>query len=141
MNDFCSTLKKTSGTYDANCFRRPLRSFSRQQSSASTNSSERIHSSIFHPNSSTTRLALLKEILDTELKYLKELQFLEDVYGRHIPRSTIANPEKSLTEAEFKTVFQPVSDLLKLHTDMYERFAILAENYDEITTCIGNLFV
>lgn len=74
------------------------------------------------------------------MKYLKELQFIDEIYAKRIPCSN-GDSENSITVNEFKTVFQPVRDLLRMHLDIYGKFAVLAENYDEITSCIGSIFI
>ena len=140
VNDFCTTIKKTSGNFDKGVFRKPLRSYSARHSTTSSASADRIYSSLHFPSEhqlNTSRFSLLAEIIETEIKYLKELQFIDEVYAKRIPCGTNCT-ENSITVVEFKTVFQPVRDLLKLHSEIYAKLAVLAENYDEITSCIGN---
>ncbi|MEN2497840.1 MAG: Protein T2 [Marteilia pararefringens] len=143
IGKFCNVMKSTSRSQEMT-FRKPLRSYSSQQRSAV---SDTITSHVFDKESMSNfspRLALLQEIKLTELKYVNDLVYLDEYYGKRIScpeRDDKYNPESCLTLQEYKTVFQPFQDLLTFHLQFYERLFNLVDDYDEITTRIGDLFI
>ncbi|MES1902764.1 MAG: Protein T2, partial [Paramarteilia canceri] len=144
IGEFIATIRRnskkssefiTSSSEESQNFRRPLKSSS-QSKTGSFNQ--------FSTSSNVTggdRLMLIQEVAATEYSFLKDLHYFDEIYAKKISMTFEHNTSgydsrSMLTPAEFKTVFQPVRELLKLHTTMYDHLTNLIENYDEITSCL-----
>ena len=145
LGNCIATLKRTNHSTtvsNTNGFKKPLKSYSSQVKSSNSHEMIKSFSSIIRPtNDMPSRLLLLIELMQTEMKYLNDLKFIENIYGTKISGSIKPdNPEMNINPNEYKTVFQPVRDLIQYHSANFDTLSEMVENYDNITTCIGNLF-